>query len=383
MVSTLLRLIRCICSERRWLVSSGTSAFSLGPGRRNFLTAVVLMVFLVAPANALATPALQENVYVVQRGDTLSKIAIRMGVSRAELVRINNIANPNFVWVGQRLIIPDTGYPEIPPATQPSPGVYVVQPGDTLASIALRYGVGMTALAQINGVRNINYIWVGQLLTIPGAPAPQPGPKPGPAPTPEPTPQPTPRPAPTTGTYVVQPRDMLAGIAAHYGTTVAALVAANGLPNPDYIWVGQRLKVGTSGVPLPNPAPQPAPQPAPSPGSGRWIDVNLSQQRLTAYEGSTPIFSTLISGGLAGTPTVIGRFAVQTKLTAQTMSGPGYWLPNVPYVMYFYGGYAIHGTYWHNNFGQPMSHGCVNMTTTDAAWLFSWASIGTSVVTHW
>jgi len=55
----------------------------------------------------------------------------------------------------------------------------------------------------------------------------------------------------------------------------------------------------------------------------------------------------------------------------------------VPYTMYFYRGYAIHGTYWHSNFGRPMSHGCVNMRTQDAAWLYSWAVVGTPVVTHW
>ena len=58
-------------------------------------------------------------------------------------------------------------------------------------------------------------------------------------------------------------------------------------------------------------------------------------------------------------------------------------LPNVPYTMYFYKGYGIHGTYWHHNFGHPMSHGCVNMRTSDAAWLFNWASVGTPVVTHY
>jgi lipoprotein-anchoring transpeptidase ErfK/SrfK len=65
------------------------------------------------------------------------------------------------------------------------------------------------------------------------------------------------------------------------------------------------------------------------------------------------------------------------------MTGPGYNLPNVPYVMYFYGANAIHGTYWHNNFGHPMSHGCINLRTGDAAWLYSWASIGTPVVVHY
>jgi len=247
--------------------------------------------------------------------------------------------------------------------------------GETLASIAARYGVSLTALAQANGLRNINFIWVGQVLTIPGGSAPAPQPQPTVAP--QPTPVPAPAPAPFGDTYIVRPGDTLAAIAQRYGTTLAALAAVNGLPNPNFIWVGQVLKMSGSGAPVPAPAPQPAPV------GGRWIDVNLSQQRLTAYEGQAPVFTTLISGGLPGTPTVVGRFAIQTKLAAQTMSGPGYWLPNVPYVMYFYAGYAIHGTYWHNNFGHPMSHGCVNVTTPDAAWLYGWASIGTPVVTHW
>jgi lipoprotein-anchoring transpeptidase ErfK/SrfK len=65
------------------------------------------------------------------------------------------------------------------------------------------------------------------------------------------------------------------------------------------------------------------------------------------------------------------------------MSGPGYNLPNVPYTMYFYRGYAIHGTYWHNNFGSPMSHGCVNLATPDAQWLYNWAPMHTRVVSHY
>lgn len=60
-----------------------------------------------------------------------------------------------------------------------------------------------------------------------------------------------------------------------------------------------------------------------------------------------------------------------------------YFLPAVPYVMYFHGNYGLHGTYWHNNFGQPMSHGCVNLPTDAAQWLFNWAPIGTKVVTHY
>jgi lipoprotein-anchoring transpeptidase ErfK/SrfK len=65
------------------------------------------------------------------------------------------------------------------------------------------------------------------------------------------------------------------------------------------------------------------------------------------------------------------------------MAGPGYYLPDVPYTMYFYEGYGIHGTYWHNNFGTPMSHGCVNMVTEEAGWVFGFSEVGTWVIIHY
>jgi lipoprotein-anchoring transpeptidase ErfK/SrfK len=114
----------------------------------------------------------------------------------------------------------------------------------------------------------------------------------------------------------------------------------------------------------------------------RWIDVDLSHQRLTAYEGQTVVRTTLVSTGLARTPTPVGRYQIQTKLRYDDMSGSGYYLPNVPYTMYFYRGYALHGTYWHNNFGHPMSHGCINLPTPEAEWLFNWAEVGTLVHIH-
>ena len=104
----------------------------------------------------------------------------------------------------------------------------------------------------------------------------------------------------------------------------------------------------------------------------KWIDVDLSTQVLIAYEGEVEVFRTTVSTGGAWTPTVTGRFRIFHKLLSQTMSGPGYVQPNVPYVQYFYGAYSIHGAYWHNDFGQPRSHGCVNLPVADAKWLFSW-----------
>ena len=242
----------------------------------------------------------------------------------------------------------------------------MVRSGDTLNSIAARFGVSPAVLARANGISNPNKIYIGQRLVISGSAAPAPQPKPGAT-------------APSGGVYIVQRGDTLAKIAARYRTTVSALMALNGISNPNKIWVGQRLRVGKGGGTV---APGPVKPPV-SGGGAKWIDINLSKQRLTAYQGKTPVFSALISGGLPRTPTVVGRFKINTKLRATRMRGPGYDLPNVPYTMYFYRGYAIHGTYWHNNFGRPMSHGCVNMRTSEAAWLFNWAPMGTTVVTHW
>ncbi len=119
-------------------------------------------------------------------------------------------------------------------------------------------------------------------------------------------------------------------------------------------------------------------------GSGEhWIDVDLSQQRVYAYEGDAIVNSFIVSTGTWQTPTVTGEYKVWVKLKSAAMSGPGYYLPNVPYVMYFFGSYGLHGTYWHNNFGTPMSHGCVNLSIPDAEWLYNFSSVGTVVNVHY
>jgi len=118
----------------------------------------------------------------------------------------------------------------------------------------------------------------------------------------------------------------------------------------------------------------------------RWIDVDLGSQTLAAYEGNQLVFSSLISSGTWNHPTVTGQFRIWVRYESQTMDGRrlgyDYYLENVPYVMYFFEDYALHGTFWHNNFGTPMSHGCVNMKTQDAQWIFNWSSLGTVVNVH-
>jgi lipoprotein-anchoring transpeptidase ErfK/SrfK len=115
----------------------------------------------------------------------------------------------------------------------------------------------------------------------------------------------------------------------------------------------------------------------------RWIDVDLTHQQLAAYEGDRLVRVTAISSGLSHTPTPAGQFHIWIKLRYDDMTGPSYYLPNVPYVMYFHGGYGLHGTYWHASFGHPMSHGCVNLPLEEAEWLYFWSSVGTMVNIHY
>jgi len=142
----------------------------------------------------------------------------------------------------------------------------------------------------------------------------------------------------------------------------------------------------------PTPTSTPTPRPAISweyatdpnelADEGRWIDIDLSEQRVRAYEGAEPVMEFIVSTGTSAHPTVTGQFRIYVKLRSTPMSGPGYYLPGVPFTMYFYKGYALHGTYWHSNFGVPMSHGCVNFRTSDAETLFNWAEVGTLVNVH-
>jgi len=112
----------------------------------------------------------------------------------------------------------------------------------------------------------------------------------------------------------------------------------------------------------------------------KWIAINLTQETLAAYEGDRMVFSTLVSTGLPRWPTPEGLFRIWVKIYAGKMSGGSveagnyYYLQDVPWTMYFYGGYALHAAYWHDRFGYPRSHGCVNLSPRDAKWLFDWAS---------
>ncbi len=280
----------------------GMAARATGEGRERLLRWVLLIVLLavgLVPGAALA----EERVHIVQSGETLSGIAARHGTTVQALVTENKLANPNLIMAGQRLRLPEPGAV----TTADNNIVHVVERGEILSVIAARYGVTAISIALANDLRNPNVLWAGQKLRIPGTVAP---------------------------------------------------------------------------VPEPTPEPLPA-KPSAEGSDGKWIEVILSSQTVIAWEGQVAVRRMIVSTGLPGTPTVTGRFNVYAKYVSAPMSGPGYYLPAVPHTMYYYRGYALHGAYWHNNFGRPMSHGCVNLNLADAAWLFDWTPMGTLVVVHY
>jgi lipoprotein-anchoring transpeptidase ErfK/SrfK len=133
-------------------------------------------------------------------------------------------------------------------------------------------------------------------------------------------------------------------------------------------------------VVVPKPAEKPKTQAPAVTDNGQVIVIVLSEQKLYAYQDGQLVKSYYISSGVASHPTPRGTFRVNSKRASMTMSGPGYNLPHVPNNLGFTGDFFIHGAYWHHNFGHPMSHGCINESLPDAAWMFGWGQIGAKVV---
>jgi hypothetical protein len=118
----------------------------------------------------------------------------------------------------------------------------------------------------------------------------------------------------------------------------------------------------------------------------RWISINLYEQTLGIYENGNLVYATLVSSGLKGWWTQPGVFQVYKKYEKDFMGGAFeadrsdyYYLEDVPWILYFDEARALHGAYWHNGFGYPRSHGCVNLSLADANWIFNWAEEGTYV----
>ena len=213
------------------------------------LRSLSLICFSLALCLVLSTnlvSAQQDETYVVQPGDTLTNIANQFGISLDVLLIRNNLSSPNDIRYGTTLTIPQSDFT--------STMVHVVQPGERLTDLAIRYDTTVEELVMLNRIGNANLLQRGQEVMVPSRTITvnvMPPVHPPSAPTPSPAPSPTPT------TYIVHPGDTLASIAAHFGTTVAHLAAVNNIAHPDLIFVGQQLVIPASGGPVVVHPPQP------------------------------------------------------------------------------------------------------------------------------
>jgi LysM repeat protein len=201
------------------------------PKRARWFKAVPAAVTLVIVIVAASAD------YTVQRGDTLNQIAAELGVSKADLIALNGIPDPDLIRVGQVLVVPGQTAAAATPA--PAPGAtHTVVAGETLASIAAQHGTTVETIAAANGLTNTALIYIGttlQLTSISAVPAPSA--------------------TPSVATHVVAAGESLADVAASYGTTVEALVAANGITDPNLIRVGQQIQVQAAAIAWTCPVP--------------------------------------------------------------------------------------------------------------------------------
>ncbi len=270
-------------------------------------------------------------------------------------------------------LAPDAAVPHAALA-QSSGQTHVVQPGENLFRIALKYGVSVSALSNVNGIVNPTMVYVGQTLVIPAGNTRNATP-----------PQPSPPATRAGGTHVVATGENLFRIAMRYGLTTAQLAAANGIVNPNSVYVGQVLRIPGTGQVI-----RPAPAPVTGGYSGaKKILISISQQHLWAYSGDQVVYSFVASTGLATSPTKPGTFQVLDKIPNAYAST---WNLQMPYWLgIYYVGSIENGIHalpilsngqrlWSGYLGRPVSFGCIVLDTQAAHQLYDWADVGTPVV---
>jgi LysM repeat protein len=211
------------------------------------------IAFAIAITPVLAATALAADpTVVVQPGDTLTGIGRRHGVSVGRLVELNDLADPNRIYAGQRLRVGRDRSRPARAVSRPARAVHVVTRGSSLWTIAQRYGVTVGAIVGANRIANPRLIFAGQRLVIPGTPAPRRNSESRP-----PRRSPAPRHA-TSVVHVVSRGSTLWGIAQRYRVTISAIVAANGIANPSLIYTGQRIVIPGVSARAPRPSGRPS-----------------------------------------------------------------------------------------------------------------------------
>ncbi len=348
---------------------------SLARGTLALILATVVVMSTGGSASA-------SEVHTVQPGETLSQIARKYGTTVADLQELNGLADADYVRYGQRLLIDAGATVDPAPESAEEYQLYTVQPGDTLFRLAGKHGISLTKLMSINGLSEEEWLKLGQELLVPPslAPAPQPAHlisalQPAP-------PLTAMQPGRTRpDVHTVRTGESLSDIAALYGVNPGALARLNSLQNNSIPERGRVLRIpSANALELLEGMGQWLDWALYPTLTERWIEVDLNEQMAIAYEGTVPVRVFVISSGVGSSPTVTGTYSIWVKTAMQDMrggsraAGDSYHVTEVKNVQYFHEDYAFHGTYWHSNFGTPMSRGCINMTEEDAEWLFEWAS---------
>jgi len=339
----------------------GNLRFPWGRLVLNAALLVVVVAGLLVPAWASAQ---DDTVHVVQQGENLFRLSLRYGTTVEAIREANGLVDDHSIYVGQRLIIPSSTEGSSTSASAATTGgAYIVQRGDTPIGIALRYGLSVWELTQANGLAGPYLIYAGQRLVIPGAGGTVPEPV-----------------LATSDTYIVQGGDTLTQIALRYHTTAFAIAQRNGLVDPSAIHVGQVLTVPRLG----------SEHSGASSGQKRIL-IDLEEQHLYAFAGEELVYSFVCSSGRAPYYTRRGDFQVQSKIPNAYGATWDIWMPH--WLGIYWAGSTENGihalpimsngqTLWEGYLGSPVSYGCIVLATDDAAKLYSWAEIGTGVSIH-
>jgi LysM repeat protein len=410
--------------------------YTKSPAIKSIVAAALAICFLFSESRVAI--AQEATVHVVAWGETLYSISTRYGVTVGAIADANGLAGTNTIYAGQRLTIP-TNDSTSDTVTDGSDTTHVVQRGETLYRIGLKYGVSTGDLAAANGLSNVNQVYAGQVLIIPSGGA-QGENQPENQETPPEMDTETDSVVPAEGIHVVAQGETLYSISRKYDVSVAALADANSLINPAHITVGQQLRI--PGAPtasdigytpdevtrthvvasgetltsigarygispwvlaqvnnISNPSLLYAGQVLTIPADDALADdidietnkkivVDVSEQRTYVYEGDELLWTFVVSTGLPGTDTWRGEFKILTKLPNAYAST---WDLQMPYWLGFYWAGPLQNGFhalpilpngvrlWEGLLGSPASYGCVILSDEDAQLLYNWAEIGTPV----
>lgn len=312
----------------------------------------VSLLSMAYPARAQARDD-EAEFHIVAAGQTLNQIAQQYGTDVKSLLQLNDLANPDLLYVGQKLVVEGGSYREQPrwEDEEPAPAARSEHPAaaswesQSSGESYRRAGMAWEPQASDESYRPAGASW---------------------------EPQTSERDARPSGSSWEPERS---GRSERPADTSWEPQASE---NSSYL-------AGTSWEPQPTAR---AGREVEASGE-KWIDVDLSDQLLTAYQGDSAVRYFTISSGKSSTPTVTGSFRIYSRTELQDMSGGSraagdyYFQADVPWVQYFYQDYAIHGAYWHNMFGTPIGHGCINMRVEESRWLYEWTgTTGARVEVH-